>query len=128
MAEKGSLEALKDYRKSISDGLNCYICLRVAVIFLCLLCAGGLTYLVSDFGNHLEINLYAKMLMIGFIGLGLLLAGFVIYRMPLHYKRVQTALIRLDALILRTKMENPGEGRVINVDRELQMIVRILES
>jgi len=186
--DQKQLTEVEQYRNEISCKLKRYIASRLTIVVLCLVCAGFLTYLVGGFGKQLQINMYGKILMVGFIALAIILAGFIIYRMPLHYKRVQTALIRLDALITRAQLvdretgyraakavydavqtiakskadetaEMEGDAKaiadavseqltnaaeaakaalpeqlehkrvtIINLDRELQMIVRILES
>lgn len=125
---KKELTDVEVYRQKISCKLTCYIIIRVAIVVLCLVCAGFLTYYVGGFSKQVQINTFGEILMVGFIALAIILAGFIIYRMPLNCRRFQTVLVRLDALILRDKMAKQGGDPVTNLDRELQMIVRILES
>lgn len=104
--DKNKLNELEQYRKRIVCNYVWYTIIRILIIVLCLVCVGFLTYWLSGICKQLQISLLSRILMIVFIAHALLLAGFVIYRLPIHNKRVQTALARLEALIHRGEIEN----------------------
>ena len=167
--DENNSNRIAKYRKDIKCSRNWYLTERFIIIALCLACVGYLTYLVGGNSKCLEVDLLTKTLLIIFIILALILAGFVIFRMPIYMRRVQTAIARLDALDLRVQLETEKKNAriaeteksfqkdlskveaatqeaeqiqrnmeeevakikaesVINIDRELQLIVRILES
>lgn len=111
--------------------LDCYRCCNtMKYVFLILLCFGGVAVLtLVMFGVwEVQLNVYSTILIYGLMLL--LIAAIVVlsYMLTTSNRRYSAAITRLDLLITRIGFMNNNSKLLMNVDRELQLIARILET
>lgn len=73
-------------------------------------------------------NTFSKVILITMMAVLLLIATIVGYGLPKNRKRYNAALARLDLLILRLEINDDKVMTTAAINRELQLITRILET
>lgn len=121
------IKKLKDHKCTL-DCDKCCNCIKY--LFLILLCLGGVTVLTLVMFGVLgvQLNVYSKMLIYGLMLL--LIAAIVVlsYMFTTSNRRYSAAINRLDLLITRIGLMDNKSKLFMDVDRELQLIARLLES
>lgn len=105
-------------------------CNYIKHLFLILLCLGGVIVLsLLMFGVlKVQLNTYSTILIYGLMLILVVAIVALSYMLTTSNRRYSAAIIRLDLLITRIGFKNNGSKMLTDVDRELQLITRILES
>lgn len=97
-----------------------------------MLCAAAIVLALTavvGWCDQLEVNnVFSKVLLLAMMAVQLLVAIIVGYGLPKNRKRYNAALARLDLLILRLEINDDKDLTTAAINRELQLITRILET
>jgi hypothetical protein len=105
-------------------------CNTIKYLFLILLCFGGVVVLtLVMFGVwEMQLNVYSTVLIYGLMLLLIVATVVLSYMLTISNRRYSAAITRLDLLITRIVFMNNNSKLLMDVDRELQLIARLLES
>lgn len=105
-------------------------CNTIKYLFLILLCFGGVVVLtLVMFGVwEMQLNVYSTVLIYGLMLLLIVATVVLSYMLTISNQRYSAAITRIDLLITRIEFMNNNSKLLMDVDRELQLIARLLES
>lgn len=123
------VDVIKTFRGKLARRCFWWSLIRLIVVALCITCIAFITGVLLGWRVNYKVNeaIYGILLLF-FILLLILVAGYVCYRMVVSCSRYRCALARLDLLMTRLQI-NKEKGTVqSNIDHELQLVARILET
>lgn len=102
---------------------------RTVAILLCAAAIVLALMAVVGWCDQLKVEgTFSKVLLISMMAVSLLVATILGYGMTNNRRRYNTALARLDSLDLRMKINDDMNMSTAEINRELQLIARILET
>lgn len=131
---KGNKITHEDIIKKL-NGQKCALdcdrcCNTIKYLFLIVLCLGGISVLTLVLLDvwEVQLNVYSSVLIYGLILLLVMTTVVLSYMLTVSNRRYSAAIFRLDLLITRIGFMENNSKLLADVDRELQLIARLLES
>lgn len=123
------VDVIKTFRRKLARRCFLWNILRFIVVALCVSCIAFITGVLLGWCDNYKVNedVYG-ILLIFFILLLILVTGYVSYRMVESRSRYRCALTRIDLLMTRLQINKEKDTEISNIDHELQLVVRILET
>lgn len=115
---------IRGYKNNMRIKYYLVAIIRVVIILTCLAGVVAILCAISITKNKLSV----KVLLVFLIVVLLAFSGFMVYRMIVVGRRYRAALDRLNLLDLRLKLKQDYDLSSSKLERELQIIARILES
>lgn len=130
MQEIGGMEQMIcDHRRKIRNQRNWGIVFRTITLLLCASAVVlALTAIVGWYDQLKVEDTFSKVLLITMMAVLLVVAAIVGLNMLKNRRRFNVALTRLDSLILRLEINDDKNMTTAAINRELQLITRILET
>ena len=121
------IKKLKDH-KYTWDCDRC--CNTIKYLFLIVLCLGVVSVLTLVMLGvwEVQLNVYSTVLIYGLMLLLVIAMVVLSYMLTVSNRRYSAAISRLDLLITRIGFIDNNSKLLMDVDRELQLIARLLES
>ena len=126
---KKMVKELKKYRRRLSWRCFRWNFLRFIVVALGIACIAIITGVLLGWCDNYKVNEEIHgILLLFFILLLIIVTGYVSYRMIESRSRYRCALTRLDLLMIRLQINKEKDTVLSNIDHELQLVARILET
>ena len=125
----GMIQQISDYRRKIRNQRNWGLIFRTVAISLCAAAIVLALMAVVGWCDQLKVEgTFSKVLLITIMAVLLVVAAIVGLYMLKNRRRFNVALARLDSLILRLEINDDKDMTTAAINRELQLIARILET
>lgn len=122
-------QQISEYRRKIRNQRNWGIVFRVFALLLCVSVFAFAITMIAGWCDQLKVeDNFSKVIIIIMMVILLLVATIVGYGLPKNRRKYNAALARLDLLILRLKINEDMNMSMADINRELQLIARILET
>lgn len=122
-------QQISKYRRKIRNQRNWGIVFRVLALLLCFSVFAFATTMIAGWRDQLKVeDNFSKVIIMVMMAVLLLVATIVGYGLPKNRRRYNVALARLDLLILRLKINDDKDMSTAAINRELQLIARIMET
>lgn len=125
---EGVKNQIDTYKETIEGKKCCCMIGHIILIAACLVMVGLITRAFICNCENILTNNRAGILLFGLFLLLILSAGMLIYHLVKSKKKYYSALNRLELLKTRIILKKDKTTYLIDIDRELQLIARILES
>ena len=125
---KGKQEVITSYQKKIKRGKLWRVISLFLLLIACLSGVVAMTLVIMGVLGNVDNNMFAIILLYGLIIILIATMAYLSYGLVTSCQRYNNAISKLNALITRYNIMNDNTMANSNLDRDLQLISRLLES